>query len=76
MKTAAIKKELNAYIPMLSARQQEIILSMVKNILNVDPKEKRLTKEQYNKELDAAEKRIDKGEYYTQTEVENKLKKW
>ncbi|MFI5148385.1 MAG: hypothetical protein ACHQRM_01550 [Bacteroidia bacterium] len=75
MKTAAIKKELNVYIPMLSVRQQEIILSMIKNILNVDPKEKRLTRAQYNKELMAAEKRIDKGEYYTQEEVENKLRK-
>lgn len=76
MKTTAIKKELNVYMPMLSTRQQEIILSMVKNILNVDPKEKRLTKEQYNKELDAAENRIDSGDYFTQTEVGNKLKKW
>jgi hypothetical protein len=76
MKAAAIKKELNAYIPMLSSRQQEIILSMVKNILHVDPKEKRLTNEQYNKKLDAAERRIDKGDFFTQKEVENKLRKW
>lgn len=30
--------------------------------------------DQYNKELDEAEKRVKKGEYYTQEEVENMLK--
>ncbi len=32
--------------------------------------------EQYNRELDEAEARIDKGEFFTQTEVENMAKKW
>ena len=32
--------------------------------------------EQYNRELDEAEAAIDKGEYFTQDEVEKKSNKW
>ena len=32
--------------------------------------------EQYNRELDEAEAAIDKGEYFTQSEVEKMSKKW
>jgi hypothetical protein len=38
--------------------------------------EGRITLEQYNRESDEAEKRIDKGEFYTQDEVEEMAKKW
>ena len=76
MKTGTIKRELETFLPMLSIRQQEIILLMVKNILHVDSKEQRLTKEQYNKKLEAAEKKIDGGHHLTQQEVEKKLGQW
>jgi len=32
--------------------------------------------EQYNKELDAAESAIDKGQFITQEELEKEIKKW
>lgn len=38
--------------------------------------EGRITVEQYNRELDEAEKRINNGEFYTQDEAEKIAKKW
>ncbi len=32
--------------------------------------------DQYNNELDEAEERIKKGDFFTQTEVENMAKEW
>lgn len=36
----------------------------------------RISLEQYNRELDEAEKRINKGEFFTQDEVEKMAKEW
>ncbi len=38
--------------------------------------EGRISLEQYNRELDEAEKRIDSGEFYSQDQVEQMAKKW
>ena len=35
-----------------------------------------ITVEQYNQELEEAEAEIDRGEFYTQEEVEQMTKKW
>ena len=38
--------------------------------------EGRISLEQYNRELEEAEKRIEKGEFFTQNEVERMARKW
>ena len=38
--------------------------------------EGRISIEQYNKELEEAENRIDQNEFFTQAEVEKMIKKW
>lgn len=38
--------------------------------------EGRISLEQYNRELEEAENRIDNGEFFTQDEVEKIAKKW
>lgn len=77
MTAKAIKKQLDTYVPMLSGSQLELLLNMVKNILNVDSTEKRISIKQYNKELKEAEKRVAKGNYHTHAEVEKILnKRW
>ena len=55
------------------------LLQAIKNILKYRTKEtqsERISIEQYNKELDDAEKRVDNGEFYTQEEVEKMMEKW
>lgn len=76
MSAATIKKELNTYLPLLSASQQTLVLDMVKSILHIDTKEKRLSIEQYNKEIELAIKEIKAGKTTNHDEVVNKSKKW
>ena len=76
MITAALKQELNTYIPLLSARQQTLVLDMVKNILNVDPSEQRISVKQYNKEIAEAEKQIASGNFTTKEDLEKEMQKW
>ena len=76
MTAIQIKKQLDAYLPLLSGRQQEILLDMVKNLLEIDPKEKRISIEQYNKELDVAIKQIKDGKTVSHTDVLKQSNKW
>ncbi len=76
MTTIKIKKQFDTYLPLLTIKQQELLLDMVKNILNVAATEKRISRKQYNKELDEAEARIDKGKYTTHEQAVKKLSKW
>ena len=76
MATTQVKKELSTYLPLLSERQQEILLDMVKNLLHIDKKEKHISIEQYNNELDIAMKQIDQGKFVTHANVSKASEKW
>ena len=76
MTSVAVKKQLNNYIPLLTAKQQALLLEMVKNILQVDNSEKRISVRQYNKELAEAEKQIVAGKYITQSDLVKESEKW
>ena len=76
MKITTIKKELSAYLPLLTAKQQELLLDMAKNILHVDTTSQRISVKQYNKEIAQAEKQITNGAYTTQEELEKEVKGW
>jgi hypothetical protein len=76
MTSVAIKKELDSYLPLLTGKQQALLLDMVKNILHIEPSKQRISLKQYNKELAVAEKQIAKGEYTTQEDLEKEIKTW
>ncbi len=76
MSTTTVKKELITYLPLLSASQQTLVLDMVKSILHIDTKEKRISIEQYNKEIELAVKEIREGKTTSHEEVVNNSKKW
>jgi hypothetical protein len=61
MTATAIKKQVDDYLPMLSLKQQTLVLEMIKSFLNVDTDSKRISKEQYNTELEEAVTRIEQG---------------
>lgn len=61
MTTATIKKQVDDYLPLLSPKQQTLVLEMIKNFLNVDNDTKRISRKQYNKELNDAVVRIENG---------------
>ena len=54
MTATKIKKQVDDFLPMLTAKQQVLVLEMIKSLLNVDNDSKRISRRQYNKELDAA----------------------
>ncbi len=76
MTKTAIKKQLEGYLPLLTNKQQELLLDMVKNILHIDPSDQRISVKQYNKEILEAEKQIAKGNYTSQEDLEKESEKW
>jgi DNA-directed RNA polymerase specialized sigma subunit len=76
MTATALKKELSTYLPLLSARQQELVLNMVKNILHVDDREKRVSIEQYNTEIEAALKDAKQRHGVSHDDVIKQSRKW
>lgn len=76
MTAIAIKKQVDNYLPLLSAKQQTLILEMIKSFLNVDNDTKRISRKQYNKELDDAVSRIEKGNFVTHKDAIKELSKW
>ncbi len=76
MTATAIKKQVDNYLPLLSSKQQALILEMIKSILNVDKGTKRITRKQYNKEIKEAVSRIEKGNFVTHKDALKELSKW
>jgi phosphoribosylpyrophosphate synthetase len=76
MTSTQVKKQLDTYLPLLSTRQQEILLDMVKNILHIDKKEKRITIEQYNNEIEESVKQINNKEVILHDDVLKQSKTW
>jgi len=72
----AIKKQVNDYLPLLSPRQQALILEMIKSFLNVDNDGKRITLKQYNKEINDAVSKIEKGDLVSHEDAIKELSKW
>ena len=76
MTAGQVKKQIDTYLPLLTAKQQELLLEMVKNILHIDTSNQRISIKQYNREIAEAEKQVAKGEFTTQEDLENEVKKW
>jgi hypothetical protein len=76
MTTTAIKKQVDNYLPLLSTRQQTLVLEMIKSFLNVDSDTKRISRKQYNKELDEAVTRVENGNFLSHKDAVKELSKW
>ena len=76
MTTTAIKKQFDGYLPLLSNKQQIMLLEMVKTFLNIDNETRRITRKQYNKEINEAVARIEKGNFVKHEDALKELSKW
>lgn len=76
MGAKAIKTQVEQYLPLLSDKQQALVLEMIKSFLNVDSDVKKITRKQYNQELNEAVERIEKGNAVSNAAAENELSKW
>jgi len=66
MPTVSLDNEIYNYLPLLGNDEKQTIISVIKSFLKLKEEPKapqRLTIEQYNKELEAAEARMDAGEF-------------
>ena len=75
MAISAIDKELLKYFFQLDEPQKKSLLEMIKTFLKQDLEEK-ITIEQYNRELEEAMKRIEKGEFTTLEQLEKEMHSW
>ncbi len=76
MTAVAIKKQLDTYLPLLTNEQQELLLNMVKNILQVEPKEKRISIAKYNEELNISIKQAKCGKTIKHKDLLKEIEKW
>ncbi|PBQ30444.1 hypothetical protein CNR22_01235 [Sphingobacteriaceae bacterium] len=76
MTATTIKRQVDNYLPLLSNKQQTLVLEMIKSLLNVDKNIIRITRKQYNKELDEAVSRMDKGNSVSHKDALKELSKW
>ena len=75
MTSTTIKKQFDGYLPLLSNKQQTLLLEMVKSFLNIDKDEKRITRKQYNQEINEAVARIENGNYVSHEDALKELSK-
>lgn len=76
MTATAIKNQVDNYLPLLSSKQQALVLEMNKSFLNVDKDVKRNSRKQYNKEINDAVTRIEKGNSVSHKDALKDLSKW
>ncbi len=75
MNSASIKKQFDGYLPLLTTKQQTLVLEMVKGFLNIDTDVKRITRKQYNQEIDEAVNRVEDGKFVTHEDAMKELSK-
>jgi len=71
-----IKAEKLELIEMLAKTENEGILKKIRSIFTSATEEPRATIAQYNKEIEAAEKRIKNGKYTSHDDLMREAKKW
>ena len=76
MTTTAVKKQVDNYLPLLTSKQQTLVLEMIKNFVNVDNDTKRTSRKQYNKEINEAVARIENGKSISNKDALKELSKW
>jgi hypothetical protein len=79
MPAISLDNEIKKYLPLLGSNEKKSLLSVIKSFLIIKEEAKvpqRLSIEEYNTELKAAEARIDSGHFFTQEQVEKMAKNW
>jgi len=77
MMTPSISQELLRYFTQLNDAEQKSILQMIKTLsLSRRDDFKPQTLEEYNRELEEADKRIEAGYFSTQEDLEKEMKTW
>ncbi len=77
MTNAALDNQLHQYWPLLAKEEKQTVLAFIKSIIRQKQNPpQRLTFEEYNKELEEAEARIDAGFFTTLEDVIKESESW
>ncbi|HET6255021.1 MAG TPA: hypothetical protein VFE32_13150 [Puia sp.] len=77
MSTSSLSKEMLRYFTQLNDAEQKSVLQMIKTFLSTRSIEsKPQSLEEYNRELEEADLRIEGGRYITQDDLEKEMKTW
>ncbi len=82
MATMSLDKQIENYLPFLGKEEKRSLLSVIKSFMKLkeadipQPHGQRLTIEQYNKELEDAEARIDAGFFTSHEDVLKESESW
>ncbi|MDP3359514.1 MAG: hypothetical protein Q8S41_09215 [Lutibacter sp.] len=76
MTANTLKKKIDGYLPLLTIKQQTLLLEIIKNLLNVDIEAKRISRKQYNIEIKEAVTSIEKGDFIKHEDALKELSKW
>jgi predicted transcriptional regulator len=60
-------------LPLLSDKQQSLLLEMAKSFLNVDQDPQRISRKQYNNEIAEAIDRVEEGNFVTHDDALKEL---
>lgn len=71
-----ITQQINNYLPLLTEKQLSLFLEILKNILQVEPKEKRISIQQYNKELEKSIKQAKSGKTISHADLLKEMERW
>lgn len=72
-----IDQELYKYFIQLNEAEKKSVVQMLKTFIkNRKQAPERISIEQYNRELEEAEKQIEAGHFTTQEELEKEMEKW
>ena len=73
----ALDKKIQEYLSLLRTEEKKSLVAIMKTFLTLRKDTAgRISKEVYNKELDAALARVKNGAYETQEDVEKEAAKW
>ena len=77
MTTKSLDNQLQQYWPLLGKEEKQSILTFIKSFIKIkDTPPQRLTIEQYNIELENAEKRYDAGFFTSHEDVLKESESW
>ena len=76
MATNTLDNQLQHYLQLMGMDDKKLIIAYIKSIIMPKEAPKRLTIQEYNRELDAAEARMDAGDFISHEDAVKQAETW
>jgi hypothetical protein len=74
--TYSIDKQITNALPFLNTKEKEHILGFIQSYLNQNGQTQRISKEQYNRDIETSEQEYEAGKYITHNEFLKEIEQW